>query len=65
VYQPPTDFLAQSDDHLDVSKKSEAIEILGPQMRTARLHADFKTDGNVKTVLGTKVMERYSMKAEA
>lgn len=34
-------------------------------MRTARIKQDFKSDGNVKTVLGKKVMERYSMKAEA
>ena len=29
------------------------------------MKSSFKSDGNVKTVLGKKAMERYSLKAEA
>lgn len=34
-------------------------------LRTVRFKKSFKPDGNVKTILGKKPMERYSMKAES
>lgn len=50
---------------LDVDKKSKVVEIFGSESRTAKIMANAKYDGDVKTILATEPMEKFSNKAEA